>query len=154
MGARSNNSWPPITQAYTQATLPIPSAYPQQFAQVTDLPGIGLGLMWSDGASWYPIPFSAQKLRVQTASDGTYTYTYSASYPNGYVPRLACICEAPSGSTDIYNVQVDGVPTNTQAKFRVTRAPLTTVALIGLTIAVPVAAASVGATWIHIEVFG
>lgn len=152
MGARSNNSWPPIASQFTVATLPPPSSLPQQFAEVTDIPGVGIGLMWSDGSAWYSIPFSAQKIRVQTAADGTYTYTYPIGYPAGYIPRLSAIVEATSGSTDVINIQVDGVPTNTQAKFRVTRTQQSVVSLIGLTIlSIP---ASVGVQWIHIEVFG
>lgn len=152
MGSRSNNSWPPIAQLYTTAGLPDATAFPLQFAQVSDIPGVGLGLMWSDGTTWHSIPFSAQKLRVQTAADGTYTFAYPIAYPAGYVPRLSALVEAPSGSTDVINIQVDGVPTNTQAKFRVTRTQQSVVALLGLTIlSIP---ASVGVQWIHIEVFG
>lgn len=154
MGQRSANMLPILPGSYLVAALPDAASVAQMFAQVSDISGVGAGLMWSDGATWRQIPFSAQKIRVQTATDGTYTYTYPIAYPGGYIPRVSAIAEATSGSTDVINIQVDGVPTNTQTKFRVTRAPLTSVPLIGLTLAVPVAAASVGATWIHIEVFG
>jgi len=143
---------PPITGTYTNATLPDPAQFDNKFIEVTDIPGVGQGLMWSDGTAWKSIPFSAQKVRVQTAADGTLTWVYPLAYPAGYIPRISAIAEAPAGSTDVINAQMDGQPTNTQAKFRVTRTQQTVVSLLGLTIlAVP---ASVGATWIHIEVFG
>lgn len=138
---------------YTMVTLPDVLLSANQFVQVSDISGAGVGLMYSDGLIWRSVPFSAQRIRVQTAADGTYTWTYPTAFAVGAVPKISVVAEAPNGSTDIFNAQTDGPPTNTQCKVRVTRSPLTTVALIGLTIAVPVASASIGATWVSIIAF-
>lgn len=152
MGQRTSNILPILPVAGLTANLPAPSDAALMFAQVTDVPGVGTGLMWSDGSQWRSIPFSAQKVRIQTASDGTLTWTYPVAFPSSYIPRISVVAEATAGTTDVVNVQIDGTPTNTQAKFRVTRTQQSVVALLGLTIlSVP---ASVGATWLHIEVFG
>lgn len=138
---------------YTMATLPDVADSKNQFIQVSDISGAGVGLMYSDGTTWRSVPFSAQRIRVQTASDGTYTWTYPTPFASGVVPKISVVAEAPSGSTDIFNAQTDGAPTNTQCKIRVTRAPLTSVPLLSLTLAVPVASASIGATWVSIIAF-
>lgn len=92
-------------------------------------------------------PSDTRRERVQTATDGTATWTYSAPFPAGVVPRIDAVAEAVFGSTDVINVQVDGTPTNVSCNLRVTRTNRSLVALIGLTIlSVP---ASPGATWIH-----
>lgn len=85
---------------------------------------------------------------VTTATDGTITWTYPVAYGAGVVPVIEAISQATAGSTDVINVQLDGAPTNTQAKLRVTRTQQSVVALIGLTVlSVP---ASVGATNVHV----
>lgn len=142
---------PPIdAPLYTMATVPAASVLPQRFVQVSDAPGVGVGLMYSDGTTWRSVAFSAQRVRVQTATNGTYTWAYTTPFGVGVIPKVFVVAEAPAGSTDIFNAQTDGPPTNTQVSIRVTRAPLTSVPLIGLTLAVPVAAASIGATWVSI----
>lgn len=140
---------PPIDQPlYTMATLPAASALPQRFVQVSDSPGVGNGLMYSDGTNWRSVAFQAQRTRVQTAADGTYTWVYPNPFASGVIPKLFIVAEAPAGSTDIYNAQTDGPPTNTQCKVRVTRGQASVASLLGLTIlSFP---ASVGATWVSI----
>lgn len=88
-----------------------------------------------------------QEAILTTAMDGTVTWTYPVAYGAGVVPVVTGLAVGTAGSTDVINVQLDGNPTNTAAKFRVTRTALSVVALLGLTIlSVP---ASVGATKIH-----
>lgn len=88
-----------------------------------------------------------QRDRQQTTITGTYTWVFPVPYASGVVPICEAIVEAPVGSTDVINVQLDGAPTNTQAKFRVTRTQQSVVALIGLTIlSIPT---SVGVQWLH-----
>lgn len=84
-----------------------------------------------------------------TATDGTYTWTYPVAYPAGTVPNVQGNVQATAGSTDVLNAQLDGVPTNTQAKFRVTRTVQSVVALLGLTIlSIPT---SIGAQKLHLR---
>lgn len=142
-------SRPPINPPlYTVATVPPPGDCPQQFVQVSDAPGVGTGLMYSDGVTWRGISFSAQKIRVQTATDGTYTWVYPTPFAVGNIPKIFVVAEGGVGVTDVINAQTDGAPTNVQCKIRVTRTQASVVALIGLTIlSVP---ATVGATWVSI----
>lgn len=86
---------------------------------------------------------------VTTTTAGTYTWTYPNAYASGVVPIVQSLAQGASGSTNVVNVQLDGVPTNTQAKFRVTLTQLSVVSLIGLTIlSVPT---SPGAIVLHVE---
>lgn len=133
---------------YTMATLPDAWENRNLFIQVSDISGVGIGLMYSDGSIWRSIPFSAQRTRVQTAADGTYTWTYPTPFASGTIPKIFVVAEGGAGVTDVINAQTDGAPTNTQCKVRVTRTNQSAVALLGLTIlSVP---ASPGATWVSI----
>lgn len=89
----------------------------------------------------------AQRVRVQCAADGTIIWTFDVPFAPGVVPIVLAVAEATFGSTDVINAQVDGTPTNTGVKIRVTRTNRSTVALIGLTIlSLP---ATPGVTWVH-----
>lgn len=137
--------------SFTTATLPDNAVFRNQVVKVTDIGGVGLGLMWSDGTAWFTIPFAAQRIRVTTATDGTFTWTFPNAFGVGTVPKIALVAEATAGSTDVINAQVDGTPTNTQVKVRVTRTQISVVALLGLSIlSVP---ASPGATVVDILAF-
>lgn len=137
--------------SFTMATLPDNAVFRNQVVKVSDIGGVGLGLMWSDGTQWYTIPFAAQRIRATTAADGTFTWTFPTPFASGTQPKIALVAEAPAGSTDVINAQVDGTPTNTQVKVRVTRTQQSVVALLGLTIlSVP---GSAGATTVDILAF-
>ncbi len=140
---------PPIDQPlYTMATIPSAASMAQRFIQVSDSPGVGVGLMYSDGTIWRSVAFQAQRVRVQTAADGTYTWVYPNAFASGVIPKVFVVAEGPAGSTDIYNAQTDGPPTNTQCKVRVTRGQQSVASLLGLTIlSFPT---TVGATWVSI----
>lgn len=133
---------------YTMSSLPDVAESKNQFIQVSDISGAGVGLMYSDGTIWRSVPFSAQRIRVQTAADGTYTWTYGTPFASGVIPKVFVVAESPAGATDIYNAQVDGTATNTSCKVRVTRGQTSAVALLGLTIlSFP---ATPGVTWVNI----
>ena len=89
----------------------------------------------------------ARKARIQSAVNGTITWTFDPPFADGVVPRVVAVAEAASGVTDVINVQIVDTPTNTQCKLLVNRTQRSVVSLIGLTVlSVP---ASVGATWVH-----
>lgn len=89
-----------------------------------------------------------QCAKLTTATDGTVTWTYPTAYGAGVVPVIEAVAVGTSGSTNVVNVQMDGAPTNTAAKFRVTLTQVTSVSLLGLNIlSVP---ASPGAVPIHV----
>lgn len=64
----------------------------------------------------------ARKQRVLAVSTATYTWVYPTAFAPGVVPICNGIAEDPADSgTDSYNVQISGVPTNTQCVFRIKR---------------------------------
>lgn len=67
----------------------------------------------------------ASKARKQIATMGTAAMTYAWTYPTpfavGVVPIVSAIVQVPSGNTDLFNVQVMGVPTNTGCVFQINR---------------------------------
>lgn len=88
-----------------------------------------------------------RKVRVQSAADGTLTWTYSTPFPNGVTPIVLAVAEVASGVTDVVNVQVIDTPTNTSCKLLVNRTQRSVVSLIGLTVlSVP---SQPGVTWVH-----
>jgi len=93
-----------------------------------------------------------RRSRLQTASDGTLTWTYPTAFDVGVVPQIQAIAETAVGVTDVINVQIEGTPTNVSCKIRVTRTQQSVVALLGLTIlSIP---SSVGVQWVHLSAFG
>lgn len=90
-----------------------------------------------------------QQLRATTDATGLYVWTYPNAYAGGVVPVVEAIAEGPNPQAGVQvNVQLEGAPTNTSARFRVTKSNQSVVALLGLTIlSIP---ASVGATVIHV----
>jgi hypothetical protein len=97
-------------------------------------------------------PSKLRRAKIVTAADGTVTWTFSPPFDVGVVPCVLAIAETATGVTDVVNVQLEGVPTNTQAVLRVNRTQRSVVALIGLTV-LSVPAGSVGATTIHAAAF-
>lgn len=90
----------------------------------------------------------ARKIIATTAADGTYTWDYEAPFDAGITPIVVGVAVTAVGVTDVINLQVEGTPTNTQAKIRVNRTQRSAVALLGLTIlSVP---SSPGATVVHL----
>lgn len=88
-----------------------------------------------------------RKVRIQTAADGTYNWTFTPPFANGVTPIVLAVAEAAAGVTDVINAQVVDAPTNTACKLLVNRTQRSVAALLGLTIlSVP---ASPGVTWVH-----
>ncbi len=61
-----------------------------------------------------------QIITMQSAS-ATFTWTYPTAFTIGVVPIVSAIVQVPSGTTDLYNVQVQGSPSNTQCTFQINR---------------------------------
>ena len=64
----------------------------------------------------------------------TYTWVYPSAFPNGVIPICNGIAQLAVGTTDLVNVQVDGIPTNTQCVFRITRYSQSFLSLLGINI--------------------
>jgi len=64
----------------------------------------------------------ARKQRMTGVNTATFTWVYPTPFATGVVPICNGIAEDPADSAlDSYNVQITGVPTNTQCVFRVKR---------------------------------
>lgn len=127
------------------ASIPAPASVDP--APIATMPVVGAASPYARADHVHPS--TLRKARLQTATNGTLTWTFDVPFPAGTVPRINAIAETAVGNTDVVNVQVEGTPTATQAVLRVTRTNQTVVALLGLTIlSIP---ASVGATWVHLS---
>lgn len=86
-----------------------------------------------------------QSAMLTTATDGTLTWTYPVAYGVGVVPIVWGIAQGPDPTAGaVFSLQLQGAPTNTSAKFQLSRSNAAVVALIGLTVlSIP---ASPGAT--------
>jgi len=137
-------SYPPgITQAQAIALMPQPAT--SQPPGVSDTGS--LGSIQRFALENHTHASKARKTRVQSAADGSLTWTYSTPFGAGVVPIIVAVAEVATGVTDVVNVQVVDAPTNTQCKLLVTRTNRSTVALLGLTIlSLP---AQPGVTWVH-----
>lgn len=102
---------------------------------------LAIDLRGTDGA------LSIQRQRVATAATGLYTWTYPVPYGAGVVPVIQVNCEGPDpqGGT-VLNAQLEGVPTNTSCKIRVSRST-TTIQVLGINV---LSLAAAIATTIHL----
>lgn len=128
-----------------QATIPTPSV--SMPPAVADTGSVGTQTSFYAVAN-HTHASKARKARIQSAADGSLTYVFETPFGAGVVPRCSAVAETASGVTDVYNVQINGTPTNTQAVFLVNRFQRSVASLLGLTIlSVP---AAPGATWVHL----
>lgn len=58
------------------------------------------------------------KIAITTA---TYVWTYPTPFPSGVQPIVAAIAQTTAGATDLFNVQLNGAPTNTGCTFQINR---------------------------------
>lgn len=67
----------------------------------------------------------ASKARKQIITMGsaasTYTWVYPVPFAGGVVPVCSAIVQVSAGNQDLFNVQLSGVPTNTQCTFQINR---------------------------------
>lgn len=60
--------------------------------------------------------------------------TYSAAFTGGGTPVCAVTAETAPGDTSVVNAQIDGTPTSTGMRIRITRSTVTAVSLLGLSV--------------------
>lgn len=76
----------------------------------------------------------ASKARKQITTMGsaasTYTWVYPTPFAAGIVPVVSAIVQVSAGNQDLFNVQVQGVPTNTQCTFQINRVSAGLLALL------------------------
>jgi hypothetical protein len=77
---------------------------------------------------------SKARKAIKNITANTYTWVYPIPFAAGVIPACNGIAQTAPGVTDIINVQIDGVPTNTQCVFRITRTVQSVVTALGLTV--------------------
>jgi len=73
-----------------------------------------------------------QRIRAQTTTTGTYTWTFPTAYGGGVTPVITASCES-SSTTNSYNVQITAV-SNTAVTIQVFETSPITVAVLSLTL--------------------
>ena len=51
----------------------------------------------------------------------TFTWVYPTAFAAGVVPVVSGIVQVPNGTTDLFNVQIVGTPSNTQCVLQINR---------------------------------
>jgi len=111
-------SFPPVNVAGILSA--IPAAATTMPPSVTDSGAVGS--MTPYARSDHTHASKARKQRITGVSTAVYTWVYPTAFATGVVPICNGIAEDPSANAaDSYNVQIEGVPTNTQCTFRIKR---------------------------------
>jgi hypothetical protein len=112
-------SYPPADVTALKALIPQPSsAVP---------PGVADNGKAGSAQGFYAVSdhTHASKARkaisVMPSAATTYTWVYPTPFGAGVIPVCNGIAQVPNGTTDLFNVQVMGQPTNTQATFQINR---------------------------------
>lgn len=71
-----------------------------------------------------------KQIIVMGSASTTYVWTYPVPFAAGVVPVCNGIAQVPNGTTDLFNVQLMGTPTNTQATFQINRVSAGLLALL------------------------
>lgn len=64
---------------------------------------------------------SKARKEIKASSSATLTWVYPTAFGAGVVPICSGIAQVASGTTDLFNVQLAGVPTNSQCVFQINR---------------------------------
>jgi len=62
-----------------------------------------------------------KQIRTMPSASTTYTWVYPTAFAAGVFPIVTAIVQVASGTTDLFNVQVVGTPSNTQCTFQINR---------------------------------
>lgn len=71
-----------------------------------------------------------KQIRTQASAATTYTWVYPTPFAAGVVPIVSAIVQVANGTTDLFNVQIMGAPTNTQCTFQINRVSAGLLALL------------------------
>jgi len=71
-----------------------------------------------------------KQIKTQGSAAATYTWVYPVPFASGVIPVVSAIVQVAAGTTDLFNVQVMGAPTNTQCTFQINRVSAGLLALL------------------------
>lgn len=123
---------PPVTTdqlAAVQAQIPTPSSTMPPGVTDSGSPGT---LTTIYALANHTHASKARKGRVLTPAAGFLDVTFSTPFTT--TPVCAVTAETTSGDTNVVNAQIDGAPTATGMRVRITRTAVTAVALLGLSV--------------------
>lgn len=62
-----------------------------------------------------------KEIKTMPSASSTYTWVYPTAFASGVVPVVSGIVQVPNGTTDLFNVQIVGTPSNTQCMLQINR---------------------------------
>ena len=62
-----------------------------------------------------------KEIKTMPSASSTYTWVYPVPFASGVVPVVSGIVQVPNGTTDLFNVQIVGTPSNTQCVLQINR---------------------------------
>ncbi len=62
-----------------------------------------------------------KQIAVMPSASTTYTWTYPTPFTSGVTPVISAIVQVPAGTPDLFNVQVQGTPSNNQCTLQINR---------------------------------
>ena len=110
--------------AGVQAGIPTPASSAPPAVEITSVKGSDT----SQYATANHTHASKTRRMIQAIpAASTYVWTYkdkdgnAAPFASGVTPMVNAIAQVPTGTTDLYNLQVVGTPTNTSCTFQINR---------------------------------
>lgn len=124
-------SSPGVTQSQFDAlAATVPTASSSTPPAVSDSGAVGSDTMMYAKADHTHASKARKQIRTQASAATTYTWTYPTSFAAGVVPIVSAIVQVANGTTDLFNVQIMGAPTNTQCTFQINRVSAGLLALL------------------------
>lgn len=133
MAQEVSTSPPDFTAALqaVQATIPTPGTGSPTAVVDSNTGSAGAAGMYAPFMHTHPS--KARKGRVLVPATGFTDVTFSAAFTTGS-PLCSVTAETTSGDTNVVNAQIDGQPTMTGMRIRITRTAITVASLLGLSI--------------------
>jgi len=120
-------SYPPADLTGVMASIPQPATVPP--IGVADTSAVGNQPQYARSDHTHASKARKQIVTMPSASS-TYLWTYPTAFGSGVTPICSAIVQVPSGTTDLYNVQIVGTPSNTQVMFQINRVSTGLIALV------------------------
>jgi len=112
----SDVAYPPVTAQ----SLMIPQPATTMPTGVQDNGQVGSGTKYAREDHTHASK-ARKQIIVMPSAGTTYVWTYPTAFAAGVVPVVSGIVQVPNGTTDLFNVQIVGAPSNTQCTFQINR---------------------------------
>lgn len=122
----SDVSYPPVTAA----SLNIPQPATTMPPGVADSGARGSSTDQFARADHTHASKARKQIVTMASAASTYKWTYPTPFAAGVVPIVSGIVQVAAGNQDLFNVQILGVPTNTDCTFQINRVSAGLLALL------------------------